>query len=195
MLTTATSTSWVASESPAPAPRRPTRSPPGRRGSSSATHWCCSSTVGTSTSTWPRRPSSSRAAATPTMVLPVPVTASTTPRPPRRSQAFERVSLPRVQPQRRGRADRVAAGAAATGAGLFPDEDPTPATTGRGDPRSHRNRPWPANRANDTSRSAAPSRRASSAAVTPPPADRAAAMSSASSVSPPRRGPRGRCRC
>ena len=50
-------------------------------------HWSSSSRVGTSTSTCPPRASSSPAAAMPIIVLPVPVTASITPRPPWRRHA------------------------------------------------------------------------------------------------------------
>ena len=78
------------SRSRPPVPRRPIGREPGRNLRSCCTHWSWSSTVGTRSSTWPRRSISSRVAAVPAIVLPAPVTASITARPPASSLALAR---------------------------------------------------------------------------------------------------------
>ena len=177
LLTTATSTSCVTSESPDPAPMRPTRNEVGRRASSWVTHCCCSSTVGTSTTTCSRHRSSSRAAATPIIVLPVPVTASITPLPPCCPQVFRASAC---QGYNRSELEGGVPGATATPReGRCSGGEEAGHHRG-GDPLSQRNRPWPANKAKDTGPTGAPRRLASSTAVIPWPSARTRAMSSAS---------------
>ena len=98
----------------APAVAQPPDPGVGERRLSRPCHCSMSTRDGTTTSTNRPRRSASAAAAIATSVLPEPVTASTTPRRPQRSQLIERVELPpvelavgrdrsREQVQRRGR--------------------------------------------------------------------------------------------
>ena len=104
----------------------------------------------------------------------------------------ERVRLPGVQAERSRRGARSGWGAGVRDAGARWAGGPgleRGATRHRGgEPASQRKQPWLANRANDTSRTGAPSRSASSAAVRPWAGEAAdasaAAMSSASTAQP-----------